>query len=108
MNEKMDTDWIKYVGLRKGLLPMQCVFFCFNFGNTPHRSFNPIDKDVNSCIFPAFSLMFPFLSPMMRNLGLTNEDVSLIIGSTPVVTFFSTPILALLADRIGYKVNSQY
>ncbi len=48
-------------------------------------------------------MLFPYFSLQMEDLGLTVEDISLINGILPFVTFFALPVSGFIGDKIGYR-----
>ena len=46
----------------------------------------------------------PYMSLLMRNLGLTLADVSFVNGLFPVFGFFLTPLLGYVGDKLGLKL----
>lgn len=51
----------------------------------------------------AIMIILPYFPLQMASLGLDEVDISLITGIVPILVTFSTPILGLLSDTIGYK-----
>ncbi len=46
---------------------------------------------------------YPYLTIQALGLGLTIEDISIIYGIVPILSFMSAPLAGFLGDKIGYK-----
>lgn len=51
----------------------------------------------------AVFLFANFLGPYFKTLGLDNFQIGLILGSAPLVVFFTSPIIGALSDDVGRK-----
>lgn len=49
------------------------------------------------------SMLFPYLTLQMRQLGMSYEDISYAFGIIPALTFFASPIAGFIGDRLGYR-----
>ncbi len=46
---------------------------------------------------------FPYLTLQALGLGLTIEDISIIYGIVPILSFMAAPAAGFVGDKIGYK-----
>ena len=52
----------------------------------------------------ATGFSFPYISLQMRTLGLSLDDVALIMGLVPFFAFILAPLLGYVGDKLGYKM----
>ena len=50
-----------------------------------------------------FTVLFPVLAPLGREIGLSEIEITLIIGASGLVVFLSSPIWGRTSDRWGRK-----
>ena len=50
-----------------------------------------------------FTVLFPVLAPLGREIGLTEVEITLIIGASGLVVFLSSPVWGRTSDRWGRK-----
>ncbi len=48
-------------------------------------------------------ILFPYLTLQALGLGLRYEDISIIYGIVPVLTFAAAPVSGFIGDKVGYK-----
>ena len=46
----------------------------------------------------------PYTTLLMRSIGLTLADASLVNGLIPIFAIFLTPLLGYIGDKFGYKI----
>ena len=49
-------------------------------------------------------MTFPYLTVQMIQIGLTMEDVGIVYGFTPLLTFLVAPLSGYIGDKIGYNL----
>ena len=54
-------------------------------------------------IWAGFSALFPLLGPLGRRVGMTELEITSIIGASSLCVFLMTPFWGRLSDRIGRK-----
>jgi len=50
-----------------------------------------------------FSVLFPVLAPLGREIGLQEIQITTIISCSSLMVFLATPIWGRLSDRLGRK-----
>ena len=48
-------------------------------------------------------MIFPYLTLQALGIGLSYEDISIIYGIVPALSFMASPTAGFIGDRIGYK-----
>ncbi len=53
--------------------------------------------------FAGTLMPFPYLTLQALGLGLTIEDISIIYGVVPILSFMAAPVAGFVGDKVGYK-----
>ena len=61
-------------------------------------------KLFGSFLYMATSVTFPYLTMQMLQIGLDFNDVSIVYGIVPLMTFLTSPLAGYIGDKIGYNV----
>ncbi|MEM1231818.1 MAG: MFS transporter [Pseudomonadota bacterium] len=54
-------------------------------------------------IWMGFTVLFPLIAPIGREMGLTEFQITSIIGTSSLVVFLASPVWGRLSDRFGRK-----
>ena len=55
------------------------------------------------CVGMGFTVLFPILAPIGREIGLNELQITTIIAASSLTVFLASPIWGRLSDRIGRK-----
>ncbi len=86
-------------------VPIKAVYLVFQLGASRCATFaSQQSLMLFSPPYIGMSMLYPYFTLQMEDLGLSVEDINFITGLLPFVTFFALPVSGFIGDKIGYRV----